>query len=60
MSDFPVINKSIIKEHFEQFKSDAYTGKRQFAVVTSGSTGTPFTIYHNKNKRLRNRPIVPT
>jgi phenylacetate-CoA ligase len=54
LSDFPVINKSVIRGNFEQFRSDAYRGKDLFRAVTSGSTGMPFSIYQDKNKRIRN------
>lgn len=54
ISEFPVVNKSIIKENFEDFRSLVYKDKEQYPVVTSGSTGTPFKIYHDRNKKLRN------
>lgn len=54
LSDFPVINKTIIRGSFDQFCSDRYTPSERISVVTSGSTGTPFKIYQNKNKKIRN------
>ncbi|AXT49814.1 CoF synthetase [Aquimarina sp. BL5] len=54
IEDFPVINKNIIKDNFESFQSKKFVGLPKFTLSTSGSTGTPFTIYQNKNKRLRN------
>ena len=52
--DFPVINKAIIRESFDSFCSDKYNVSELIPVVTSGSTGTPFKVYHDKNKKLRN------
>ena len=54
IEDFPVIKKSIIKESFEAFKSEAYINHNIHKVSTSGSTGLSFFLYQNKNKRLRN------
>lgn len=54
LSDFPVINKAIIRESFDSFCSDKYNVSELIPVVTSGSTGTPFKVYHDKNKKLRN------
>lgn len=53
--DFPVINKNIVRENFEDFKSKTYLNKKKEEVVTSGSTGTPFRLLHNMNKRHRHR-----
>lgn len=50
----PVINKSIIRDNFSDFESELYRRKFKYKVSTSGSTGTPFVTYLNKNKRLRN------
>lgn len=54
LNDFPVINKSIVRESFNFFISDKFNESELIPVVTSGSTGTPFKIFHDKNKRLRN------
>ena len=51
---FPVINKSIIKDSYDSFVSSDYILSQLIPVVTSGSTGTPFKIYQDKNKKLRN------
>lgn len=51
---FPVIEKNIIRENFEAFLSDKYNESTRVAAVTSGSTGTPFKVYHNKSKKNRN------
>jgi phenylacetate-coenzyme A ligase PaaK-like adenylate-forming protein len=55
LTGFPVINKSIIKNNFERFKSLPYNNsKNNFKVSTSGSTGTPLKLYLDKNKHNRN------
>lgn len=53
-TNLPVINKNIIRDNFSAFESEIYRRKQRFKVSTSGSTGTPFVTYLNKNKRLRN------
>ncbi len=52
--NFPVINKTIIRKSLDDFISYTYKKNDLFTVVTSGSTGTPFKTYQNKNKKLRN------
>lgn len=54
LDQFPVINKTIIRESFNNFLSDKFTIKELIPIVTSGSTGTPFKIYQDKNKKNRN------
>lgn len=53
LSDFPVINKMIVKEGFEKFISKTTNINKVKKVTTSGSTGTPFTVYKDKNKLNR-------
>ena len=48
--DFPVINKSIVKEEQGRFLADNIDESNRIKVTTSGSTGTPFTTFHDKNK----------
>jgi len=54
LQDFPIINKSIIREDFKDFQSDAYKNKTNFKMSTSGSSGTPFTTLQNSDKKRRN------
>jgi phenylacetate-CoA ligase len=54
IEDFPIIDKLIIKERIDDFISDGKKKEDLFRVVTSGSTGTPFTVYHDHAKRRRN------
>ena len=58
LEDFPVIDKNIIREYYEYFKSSLYSNKQNHKVLTSGSTGTPFQILQDKNKRIRNSADV--
>lgn len=51
---FPVINKNIIRENTSQFLANSVNEKNLKKVVTSGSTGTPFIVYHDKTKVKRN------
>ena len=54
ISDFPVIRKTTIQDNFEAFRSSKYLNKNNFKVSTSGSTGVPFFLYQNREKRHRN------
>ncbi|MBP0902486.1 hypothetical protein ACFSKN_02560 [Mariniflexile gromovii] len=53
LSSFPVINKDIIRSNYESFQSKEFLNKKNIQVSTGGSTGTPFKLFHNKNKRNR-------
>lgn len=54
INHFPVINKNIIKENEDMFISTSFEKASLSRVVTSGSTGTPFCVYHDSAKKLRN------
>lgn len=58
LEDFTVIDKNVIRDNYENFKSDKYKGEKNYSVYTSGSTGTPFKLLHDKNKRDRNSADV--
>lgn len=51
ISDFPVINKNIIKDHYQDFFSNEFSLESLIPIQTSGSTGTPFTFYLDKEKK---------
>lgn len=53
LRDFPIVDKNIIKENQERILSNEYIDKELHSMSTSGSTGTPFTIYQDINKRKR-------
>ncbi|MGW9686002.1 hypothetical protein [Flagellimonas sp. 2504JD1-5] len=55
LSDFPIINKNTVLEDYDNFRSNLYLEKRNIQVSTNGSTGTPFKLFHNKNKRKRHQ-----
>lgn len=54
IEDFPVVDKIYIRSKYDDFVSKEYKDKPCFKVYTSGSTGTPFTVYLDKNKKSRN------
>ncbi len=54
LNNFSIINKTIIKSNFHEFRALNYTDKGLTKMTTSGSTGTPFTVFQDKNKKHRN------
>ncbi|MBB3190304.1 CoF synthetase [Halomonas cerina] len=54
LSTFPVVDKNVIRDHHDRFLSRCFDKTRLTSVVTSGSTGTPFKVYHSPDKRCRN------
>ncbi|WP_143148069.1 CoF synthetase [Algibacter luteus] len=54
LSEFPIVNKLILRENLENFISVSYKNKPNFEVSTSGSTGTPLLVYQDINKKQRN------
>ena len=54
ISDFPIVNKLVLRHSFDDFISKEYKNSTSFEVSTSGSTGTPFTVLQDKNKKYRN------
>ena len=54
ISDFPVINKLILRADFDDFLSEKYKDEKSFEVSTSGSTGTPLLVLQDRNKKQRN------
>lgn len=51
LKDFPVINKNIIMENHDLFQSKEFCGKKLHQMSTSGSTGFPFKVVQDSNKR---------
>ena len=49
----PIVNKSIIRDGGDLFLAESMRGKSLHEETTSGSTGAPFTILQNAEKRLR-------
>ncbi|XLS30771.1 CoF synthetase [Flavobacteriaceae bacterium M23B6Z8] len=58
LENFPVVDKNVIREQQERFLSVGYPKAKLDKVTTSGSTGAPFTIYQDKNKKNRNAADV--
>lgn len=54
LNDFPIVNKNSIRNNFANFESITYRDQKKRVVSTSGSTGTPFIVHHNINKKIRN------
>lgn len=52
--NFPVVNKTLIKSEINDFMSKGYDKETLLKLTTSGSTGTPFTVFQDKNKKNRN------
>lgn len=53
LTDFPVVNKNIIRDNEVQFLSDEFEKSQLVVRETSGSTGMPFTVYQDNYKRRR-------
>lgn len=51
LSDFPVVNKNTIRENYDAFIVGSKDG--YIARVTSGSTGTMFRVYQDKDSAIR-------
>ncbi|HEA22430.1 hypothetical protein LCGC14_1512620 [marine sediment metagenome] len=58
LQDFPVINKNVIRDQYDDFRSTAFIDETNYQAYTSGSTGTPFKVYHDKNKKNRHSADV--
>jgi phenylacetate-CoA ligase len=50
---FPIIDRNIIKRQQSQFMSSRYRITDLVTMSTSGSTGTPFVCYQNREKKKR-------
>lgn len=53
VASFPIVNKSIIKANQKRFLSDKHKEDSLYEMSTSGSTGTPFTVYQDIVKKRR-------
>lgn len=52
--EFPIVDKTIVKESTEKFRAKNYLNSKVVTMTTSGSTGTPFTVFQDLNKKARN------
>ncbi len=53
IKDFPVMNKTILNEHYDEILVHAYDEIKTHKMHTSGSTGIPFTVVQDLAKRER-------
>ncbi|PWH82404.1 CoF synthetase [Algibacter marinivivus] len=58
LEDFPVVNKSIIKNNFDDINIIPTNNPELLEASSSGSTGTPFKVYQTKRKARRNKADV--
>lgn len=54
LDSFPIINKNIIRNSIDEFITDGVDKNSLFRLVTSGSTGTPFSVFQDLKKKSRN------
>lgn len=55
---FKVIDKNDIRNNFTNMLSEEYKGKKVFEMATSGSTGTPFIVKQDRDKKNRVRAEI--
>lgn len=53
LTDFPVVNKNIIRDNEALFLNRCFDKEKLFKQETSGSTGMPFAVYQDPLKRAR-------
>lgn len=53
LTAFPVMNKTVLNENRAGILSPEFAGRKTHAMHTSGSTGIPFTVIQNPDKRFR-------
>jgi phenylacetate-CoA ligase len=58
LQDFPVIQKSTLRENYDDFLSSAYKRHDLVVTETSGSYGTPMKYHMTKDKRARRQAEV--
>lgn len=51
LSEFPIIDKNTIRSNQSAFLSSKYEQSKLYRMSTSGSTGTPFICYQNREKK---------
>lgn len=55
LQDFPVINKTIVREHTDALLSSEFPVGTLKAMTTSGSTGAPLRVYKDSSKQIRHQ-----
>lgn len=51
--EFPIVDKGVYLQHFDEFISSTYKNSNIHKQYTNGSTGIPFESWQNKEKRER-------
>ena len=54
LSRFPIIDKMDMRKSYDDMLSENYRNKRNYEIATSGTTGIPFVVIQDKNKKARN------
>lgn len=54
LAGLPILEKSQVSADPERFRSQSHHGRRALAFKTSGSTGLPLNIYHDRRSILEN------
>lgn len=54
LSELPLLEKSMVSANPDQFRSQSHHGRRAIRFKTSGSTGLPLRIYHDRRSILEN------
>ena len=53
ISEFPIIDKDLIRSRHSEFLAKPFVNAKLHRMSTSGSTGTPFSVVQNYEKRSR-------
>lgn len=53
LDQFPVVDKNLIRSNYDSFCSQIYPKEKMLKATTSGSTGTPFIVFYDSNKKRR-------
>lgn len=53
LQEYPVINKMILNQHRSSVLTSSFTNQELHIMTTSGSTGVPFSVQQDKQKRNR-------
>lgn len=55
LEELPIVDKNLIRSHFEEMRSSDYVDARDNRIMTtSGSTGTPLSMVQDKQKAVLN------
>jgi phenylacetate-CoA ligase len=54
LESLPIVEKEMVQADPERFRSDSATGREAISFRTSGSTGMPLLVYHDRGSLLAN------